>query len=641
MPMPCSTNSSVISRRIKSSVISIYSGALIFACLAQAAAALTITEIGTSGIPGIDRPLPSRGGNGGAANAGAVSSDYVNTVTATAGSGGEGGSSTVLLPGAAGGKGGNATANLTAQGQIFEEGGPFLVHLINIVSASGGAGGDGGSGLIPGNGGAGGSAFAKGIETGAVDLEFYPEISDQLTVNASGGDGGRGLNGGAGGAAKASAIHSPTHPIGSASGMARAQAGNGGDGLLLGGRGGNASATVTADLGGFPADTFEDAIAIGGSGGTSAIGLHGNGGDARAVADGSFSARDLGMQVTARATGGDSGGGTGFALRGKGGNAFATAKGESLHVAFAYPQAFAQGGAGAVRGGDAVAYAEGFSGIMGGGASATATGGTGPRAGVALATTVSENSWLSNSATATANYSGPITRSVAASGATFALESGSVVSRIFAQASAGNTSAYAAPQPENATLTVRGIGAPSAAVTNAALASNSTIANTLQGGTVLGLGEFGTNVADSYDSINGTISYVFDTAGLQADHLWLGLLDSDLPDNTFGTFNFLVTGEGQTLFERDFSGNDFLDFFNDRAFDLGNWASLVSVDGLFDLNVSFSGYVPGIDFLIGAADGPAAQNVPEPSSLLMLMGGLLGLLLMRNIHPRRTFSRVC
>lgn len=637
MPTFRNSISSAISRNTKSVAV----GAVVCAFFVPTVSALTITNVGSPGAAGITKPAPSRGGSGGNAKAEAASSDFVNTFQATAGKGGTGGSSTMLAPGAAGGHGGGATAKLTSQGQILPDN-VSDVSLTNSVVATGAAGGDGGAGLIAGNGGAGGRGTAVGIQKGASQIpENGPVVSDTLTVNANGGAGGKGFNGGAGGAADASARHTPDHSVGGAFGSATAQGGAGGDGYLLGGRGGNAHAVVKGQLSGYPSYNAEDAVAIGGRGGNSVTGQYGDGGDARASASGSFAARDLGLDITARAIGGGSGNGAANALSGKGGNAFATASGSSSNAAYAYPQAIAQGGAGAARGGDAVAYAKGV-GVMSAGASATATGGAGPTAGVASATAVGVNSWLGTGASATANYSGSLGRSVTASASTLALENGPAESRIFAQATAGDTAQYDAARPANATV-VRGSIAPSTAAVNAALAGNTNIANTLQGGAVWGLGEYGTSGGE-FDSIEGSISYIFDTADATANHLWLGLLDTDLPANTPATFHFAVAGEGQTLFEHDFSGTEFFDFFNDRAFDLGDWSALVSSDGLFDLNVSFSGYAPHLDFLLGAADLSSVaefSNVPEPSSAWLLIGGLAGLLVSRNLVRRenRTGNR--
>lgn len=609
------------------------------ASTAVPAFAADVSDIGAPGSPGSIGLVGRPGGNG--QNAGAIltSHDFFNTVAATGGKGGNGGASLLLVvPGGNGGTGGTATAHQRSANMPFEA---FVdSEGAATVTATGGNGGNGG-GLIRGDGGAGGVADAFSRVNAAAGGALGSFILQSTNVNGVGGKGGTGRNGGAGGNSKALAIL--TGPSDGSSIAARSQGGDGGAATFNGGRGGNASAVTSYDGGGQPSDNFVVSEAVGGDGGNSLLGRNGNGGHAVANASGRHGSRDLGVSVSANARGGDSGaGGTAlpFSQQGKGGNAFANAIAEAVNFpTSAQADAHAQGGAGVVRGGDAVASATALGPFAG--SSAVATGGAGRQAGAAVATSITSNDYFGFvDASATATSADKFVRDVvvnASVGQDFET-SLPVPATVFTQARTGGTSAVIARAPAPAVepgVVARAAAGPGAAEVTASLAGNTAIAGQAATGTVWGLGDFATNAFDGeggivnpFDSIDATTTFTFDVSQRAPSNLWLGLLDSSLPADALGEFHFSLAGEGSTLFEQNFSGSDFLTFFDDRLFDLGAWSSLVSSDGLFDLAVTFSGVVPEIRFAFGDTTG-GSTSVPEPSVLVMLLTGLLGIGLAR------------
>ncbi|MDB6061952.1 MAG: hypothetical protein JWM78_2055 [Verrucomicrobiaceae bacterium] len=593
--------------------------ALAIAAVSLPTWATDASDTGNPGANGASGIIGKKGGNGAGAQTNLVTVDYFNTATATAGKGGNGGNSFPLLPGANGGNGGTAKAALQSGGQQYNYDHDVVSSSVN---ASGGDGGNGGSGLLPGNGGTGGAAHATGADTGGVVPEDFSAPAVLVDVNAAAGNGGSGRNGGAGGASTAAASLSGS-PASPGSVDATARGGAGGNALLSAGKGGAATATTVYNNGGFPSDDFAGATAIGGNGGTSTTGLNGNGGNASATASGTHSARDLELTIEAHATGGNSG--TNGNLRGNGGDAYASASGHAENVAAATPSAVAQGGNGVVRGGNAVANADATSDFMFASATAAASGGAGQHAGAAVATATSTVPFLSNGVTASANYAGDFVRNVTAFGGSFSLDN-PVTTTLYAQARAGDTSgllplATAKPSETNGFVTAV---APTQAEAAATLAGNPTIASAFAGGSVWGIGAIGN--ATGADSFGAGSSFTFDISDIaNPQHLLLGLFDSNLPSDSTGDFHFSISGEGTTLFDRDFTGADFLTYFDDRVFDLGNWASLVGADGLLDLDVSFSGFAPEIQFAVGQK----ASAVPEPTTLALAVAGLFGIFIAR------------
>jgi len=597
-----------------------------------------ITDIGSTGTDGANAVVGKVGGNGGSAGATFLSSDFFNTATATAGNGDKGGTSLLLIvPGGRGGNGGNANTAINSGNQIYsyehnqtEGGDTALSHAGN--------GGDGG-GLIAGDGGAGGRATASTNDTGGRtgDDPNTGEVfgdapySFNAVSTAIGGNGGKGLRGGAGGSGDAQAQLFNPISAGNAA-VARASGGNGGDAILSGGKGGSAHADATLTAHGYPADNSPLAVATGGNGGTSTTGFNGDGGDAVANAQGDHYARDFGIDIRARAVGGNSGTGSLLNLaKGNGGNASATANGVSgSYTGAASAYSSATGGAGAERGGYAIATAQQTSPTFGN-ASADAHGGTGPRAGSAVATAVSNSGYLYNSSDAVATYAGPFARQVTASANAFVLDNPGP-SVIYTQARAGDAHDLLASAPiaTNATMLARGVIATSSAEISEKLGGNTTIKTAFGQGKVWGFGELRAN--SDVDVDNASISYVFDVNQYaNPEHLWLGLLDTSLDESATGNFHFTVTGEGTTLFDREFTGFEFLSAFNDQLLDLGAWRNLVGVDGLFDLNVSFSGAAPDIQFAF--ADVSAnSSSVPEPSTILLFLPGLIALLISKRLR---------
>ncbi|MDB6061947.1 MAG: hypothetical protein JWM78_2050 [Verrucomicrobiaceae bacterium] len=596
--------------------------ALILSAAVMPAFAVDATDVGAAGAAGASGVLGKAGGNGKNSQAGLGSSDFFNNVKATGGQGGNGGSSLPLLPGGNGGKGGAASATLQTGNQDFPT--DIESQGAGTVAATGGKGGNGGSGLLPGNGGAGGAAAAQGTDTGTTNFDSL--ASSSLQVDASGGAGGSGRNGGAGGASTAQSTINLQTTTG-ASSSATAQGGVGGNAVLSGGKGGSANADASLTAFSYPSDSYVTAVAKGGNGGNSATGLNGNGGAATATSGGDFYARDFGLTSSATAVGGASGLG-GLPLQGNGGDAIATASGSAHNAAYINSQSSAQGGDGVLRGGNAIANAS-ASADMFGNASAQASGGAGKQAGAAIATATVSNGFLDTTANAVANYTGAFVRQVSARGETFAVEN-QTASTIYTQARVGDTSSImtAAPAPAADTSLIARAIAPTKAEAATALAGNTTLKNAFAGCSVWGLGEFGTG-GGLFDFNSASTSYTFDINTLaDPQHLWLGLLDSNLPSATTGNFHFSIAGEGTTLFEHDFTGSDFLSYFDDRLFDLGTWKNLVGSDGLFNLDVSFSGYVPKIDFAFG--ERAEASAVPEPSALMLIILGVLGLWISRD-----------
>jgi hypothetical protein len=614
--------------------------------------AADVSETGASGSSGATGTVGQPGGNGQGAAVLLNNSDFLNTAIATGGQGGSGGVSLLLfVPGGNGGAGGNASVQQKSSNFPIPE---FESEVGEAtIAATGGDGGNGG-GLIPGNGGAGGAADALSnvdVATGG------PEgaILQTTAVSGTGGNGGAGRNGGAGGAG--TAVGTLIGQSNGSSVLTNAQGGAGGAAIINGGRGGDANATSFYSGGGQPADQFVRAEAVGGNGGNSMLGLNGDGGNAVADASGRHGSRDLGVRVTANARGGDSGTYTlPFVLQGNGGTAFASAAAESSNFPVtARADARAQGGNGVFRGGDALASAS----VRGpfAGAQALAAGGAGQQAGAAIATAVTHDDYygvIDSSATATS--ADKFVRSVTVNASVFQdfdAES-TVAATVFSQARAGDTSAIAALAPTptvESGVVARAAAGPTAAEVAASLAGNPVIAAQAAAGSVWGLVDF-TPVIESgedgavnpYDSIGATAAFTFDVSQRAPSNLWLGLLDASLPADAIGNFHFSLAGEGSTLFERDFSGSDFLTYFDDRLFDLGDWSGLVSSDGLFDLAVTFSGgaqeMVPEIRFAFGdTVEGSSA--VPEPSALAMLLTGLLGIAVARCSRLVRSAEAKC
>ncbi|EEF22146.1 conserved hypothetical protein [Ricinus communis] len=263
------------------------------------------------------------------------------------------------------------------------------------------------------------------------------------------------------------------------------------------------------------------------------------------------------------------------------------------------------------------------------GAGAQATGGAGPQAGVALATATSFSPWLYNSASATANYSGPLVRSATANGATFTYEGGPVDSHVFAQASAGDVRALNAPTPAgNANVVVHTAAAPDAATTATLLAANERVAAALNGGPVWALASVETE-AGNFDRTEASFAYTFDPT-VDSGHLWLGLLEGGVG----GTLT--VTGGDKTLFEQTFlTPDDYLANF-DRPFDLGDLSGLIGSDGLLNIAVAFSGAFD-TQFLFGQS--LASADVPEPAAPSLLLAGLTGMWLARRRLAGGTHQR--
>ncbi|MDB6061948.1 MAG: hypothetical protein JWM78_2051 [Verrucomicrobiaceae bacterium] len=588
------------------------------------------TDNGAAGATGASGVIGKVGGSGQAAQAGLASSDFTNTVSTSGGKGGNGGASFPLLPGGNGGKGGAAAATLNTAGHVFPT--DASVQVIDSVTARGGAGGNGGAGLIAGKGGAGGTATANGANAGAASGETAVDFASQ--INAIGGNGGAGITGGAGGNGNAVGSQIPGSTTASSTTTAQAQGGDGGAAVLSAGNGGDARAAVTLGVTGNPSYSTITATATGGSGGASQTGLHGNGGTASAVVSSELSSGNIGTSLSATAIGGASGSNSSASLllRGNGGDATATSISGNGNPAatFADSHAAAQGGAGAVRGGNAVSTASNRA-FLSSEASAQASAGAGKLAGAAVATAQAISLGEGGIATASANSAGTFVRQVTASGRSYDRGSSTPIGT-YAQASVGNSDALlasVAPPSADATLTVHA-AAPTAAQTAAALQGNSHIAGQFAGGSVWGLGSVDagnpTGQEESQYTFNdASISYTLDVATIaNPQHLWLGLFDSNLADDSIGNFHFSIAGEGAALFEHDFSGSDFLTYFDDRIFDLGSWANLVSSDGLFNLDVSFSGYVPRLEFAVGEITS-LSPSVPEPSALALILAGLLSL----------------
>ncbi|MDB6061949.1 MAG: hypothetical protein JWM78_2052 [Verrucomicrobiaceae bacterium] len=602
------------------------------------ALAADVANTGAAGANGASGLHGKPGGSGGDGQATLLSSDHLNTASAAGGIGGNGGSSFLIFPSGAGGKGGKATVDLQSAGQAdFEED----TDGSAIATAIGGAGG---------NGGAGGAAQARGSAGEHPDL-FNNTPNFSLLVNATGGKGGNGLNGGAGGASTATGNF--IAPSDQATVQTTSLGGAGGSAILQGGKGGSAIAHSQYDSGGQPAFNHSNAIAIGGNGGGSSSGRNGNGGAAIATADGKRASRGEGVQVEATAKGGASGGTVNpLSPRGNGGDAYATATAAAFNLPTdASATSTAQGGDGVARGGNAVASAV-SSAPVGGTAHAQATGGAGKNAGAAIATSTATNDdgFGTPMASATAISQGSFVRKVdvqAAITEPFTPEPDRFFAgTVYAQARVGDTTGILAAAPnatQNPGLVARA-SAPTAAEASVALAGNTTVAQTFAAGSVWALGDFGTvNSGDSagtpvtniFENIHATSSYTFDISGignpqqLTSQHLWLGLLDSDLPADSIGNFHFSIAGGGQALFDHDFTGSDFLNFFDDRVFDLGSWAALAGADGLLQLDVAFAGDVSGIEFALGT-NGNA---VPEPSMLMLFGAGLVGLLMARKRSP--------
>jgi hypothetical protein len=620
--------------------------ALLFALTTFFSAVAFAEEIIDTGAPGTNGAsgfLGKPGANGGSGHVAINSTDIDNAITASGGKGGNGGAGLLLLPGGKGGAGGAGTAQLVSGGQDFPP--DSEISSSGKVTAAGGDGGNGGAGLIKGDGGGGGAAQAAGTESGNADV-FGTTPVFSLLVNAAGGKGGSGLNGGAGGGSAASSLFTAVN--GGATVVGTALGGAGGNATLKGGKGGNASAESSYDAVGQPSDNSVTAKAIGGTGGTSGLGLNGNGGTATAAARGSHASRGGEIVVSAEAVGGNSGQTINpLASRGNGGDAFAeaTAAARNLPVD-ATALSKATGGDGMLRGGNAVATAIQSSAVGGNNASADASGGSGKAAGAAIATASASNDdgfGITTSISA-AHYAGKFVRAVNVTARTSeAFRPQDFVPGVaYTQARVGDTSGLlaSAPAPTDAHGVAARAAAPAAAEAHAALADNPTAATAFAGGSVWGIGDFsGRSIAEgedghlfeAFDSLTAISSYTFDISAIaNPQHLLLGLLDSDLAGDSIGNFHFSVAGEGTTFFEHDFGGADFLSFFDDRVFDLGTWANLVGTDGLLNLDVAFSGYVPEIEFAFGAGAAGVPTAVSEPSALALLLAGTLGLLLSRN-----------
>lgn len=622
---------------------------LLAMAIALPAFAVDVTDSGAPGAAGVSGVIGENGGVGQDANVSFTSSDFFNSATATAGNGGDGGASVPPLLGGTGGKGGTATANLQAGNQDY----PFDMEVDGggTVTAVGGNGGNGRAPVV-GDGGAGGDATANGANGGSpLQSNTAPRFS--LLVNAVGGQGGAGRNGGAGGSSASSGLFDPETNAGSVV-SATAQGGAGGNAVLSGGNGGNARAQAQFRTGSLPADNFSTATAIGGKGGDSASGLNGNGGSAKANAGGDFGSRALGLTISATAVGGASGADSSTSsLSGNGGDAYATGLGIGHAGASADTHAKAQGGNGVIRGGNALATADSTAEWFGYSTS-EAVGGAGKQAGAAIATSIATSGYLLTTAQATATYAGPFVRGVVVRGEVFddfSLD-GQTTATVYTQARVGNTTSIlsAAPGPGSTPGLVARAATPTAQEVATILTGNPDVASVITGGSVWGIGEIRTN--NTFDTEAGTVRRVFDLSDATAAYtfdisaitdpqdLWLGLLDSTLPDDSIGNFHFSVAGEGNILFEHDFSGSDFLAFFDDRTLDLGSWADLVGGDGLLNIDVSFSGYVPEIEFAFGqasAADLP--DSVPEPSTFALLLAAMFASLAARRAGNRRASTK--
>lgn len=594
-----------------------------------------VSEAGAPGSPGATGLVGQAGGSGGDAAASLLNSDFFNTATATGGKGGNGGASLLLLvPGGNGGAGGKATAHQQS-GDL-----PFVAFEDSpgaaTITATGGAGGNGG-GLIRGNGGVGGAATAlSNVDAASGEGATGAFLLQSTNVSGVGGNGGTGRNGGAGGASTAAGIF--FGPSDGSSIVATSQGGAGGAATFNGGRGGDATASANYNGGGQPSDNFVVSTAVGGNGGSSVLGRNGDGGNAVAEATGRHGSRALGVSVTANARGGDSGNhALPFAPQGNGGNAFASASAEAVNFPTSgQADARARGGDGVLRGGDAVANAKAVGPFAS--SQAVAAGGAGRQVGASIATAVTTNDYFGLvGSTATATSANKFARSVVVNASvTQDFDNGSTVpATVFAQARTGDTTAAAALAPTPAAapgVVARAAAVPAASEVAAVLAGNPVIAGQAAVGSVWGVGDFATRnevesesgIVSPFDSIDATTTFTFDVSERSPSHLWLGLLDSSLPSDAIGNFHFSITGESSTLFEHDFTGSDFLSFFDDRLLDLGDWSSLVSSDGLFDLAVTFSGIVPEIRFAFGdTAQQPA--SVREPSALVLLLTGLFGI----------------
>ncbi|MDB6061950.1 MAG: hypothetical protein JWM78_2053 [Verrucomicrobiaceae bacterium] len=246
---------------------------------------------GDGGDGGIG-PVQGKGGAGGFANAKAVDRNVDQTyseanhteaevvdVLSVSGVGGNGGA------GRDGGAGGGSTSS------------SFAATTINTQSSSSAHGGSGGNALN--QGGVGGNATAD-VSASAHSYNYWPEGAHATAIGGNGGTSATGLNGD-GGRAVATVSGGATGPHGGDPVSLNAQAigGNSGTGLgsgLASGKGGDASATVTAIsreyfrwLGAAPI-----AIAQGGNGVT-------RGGNA--ISSATSSADDGGI-ATAKASGG-------------------------------------------------------------------------------------------------------------------------------------------------------------------------------------------------------------------------------------------------------------------------------------------------------------------------------------------------
>ncbi|MDB6061951.1 MAG: hypothetical protein JWM78_2054 [Verrucomicrobiaceae bacterium] len=597
---------------------------------------------GANGVPGKN----GSAGKGGAVNL--ISHDLNNSAIATAGNGGNGGVSSPKAAAGNGAKGGEAKSVLTLKGQnyVSDEG---FVRIYGTVTATGGNGGNGGLGPVLGNGGAGGLANAKSLDYGSSVMgDFYPDVLTQTTVNGVGGNGGAGKNGGAGGGSTTSNAEFTEFP---STQDTTSRGGTGGNGLNQGGNGGNAVAAITSNK--TYAETHgASALAIGGNGGDSAIGLNGNGGKATATVQAPLAVGIRGdydpIYTTAKAVGGNSGVGTVASPgqpSGNGGDAFATAASHILvgrDSGDKFLAATAQGGNGTSRGGNAVATAINIAENYGN-ATSVATGGGGKIAGAAVATSTVDSYGTDAIAAATAKFAGPFVKQVVTTASITTVNDDPEFptlpyhETLYAQSRVGDTTNLVAttPQPVGTKYQEVKAAAPTAQEAAQFLAGNSQIQTTFTAGEVWGIGEFKTG-RDIYGGI-ATASYVFDTkTAAHNGDLWLGLLDATIaPHSSQNSFGFNVTSGNTTLFSRHFSATDFLTYFDDNPIDLGAWKSLVGSDGLFKLDISFAGSTSGLDFAFGNAPAASAKaaalesSVPEPSALVLVCAGLLGLMISR------------